>query len=701
MVKSKLVIAFIVAVITYFIDHRVYLIIINTLIPLIMAKDLIGFKEQIRLFINDGDPVKSVKISLNGVTIDGKELIGLKVLSTAYAFDSAFEEALTRARALIRLFSKYRAITLILPNGGYVIVIDRDIYRELIAELERLNINVTRINGFELANALKMRVRRRSLVRLPLLLLFIPMFIISSAYVLLVFPILYIIYSINDFSRRGLVVNVGFHNEVVRDLKAVMVMDNTMIRAEVMSLKSRINHVGASIFLMILSNDELRDWIKSTASKAYGKFLMLRHIRYFLSYKDLEIALRRIQQGEDIYSLYLASTTRFDSSFKWGWTPSIPISRILNTGYGRAWSMELNLVVFTPYSFQLISERRGIAMIGKDVNNREIYWSFNGSSPHVLIIGPTGAGKTTLAMSIAYQVKHKLRDKVKLVIIDPHGHTEILNKLMNIKIVDLRKSKIMTKRSSILIESVRFSNPLLSIGTEGALLRMAGINSSDISDINELVKRLRELSNDLILREAYYNLYNALTPIINYYNDLSDEALHDVYDLLNDDVIFIMRSILNSELLRYLTMLILLSLFEKAVSECRIPPCPLRYLVIIDEAHNVLKLPSEYMVLGVDDPLERMFRELRKFGVALLALMQPPLDALNEGILGNIGTSIILSGNSQYISHVMASMGNIDSDDATWLLSGRFRALVMRQGEPKPIKLSQLFVSKDIINEEK
>ncbi len=494
-------------------------------------------------------------------------------------------------------------------------------------------------------------------------------------------------------------INMGFNNEVVRDLRATMAMDNTMIKAEALSLRGRIHRARASVLFVVSSNDELRDWIKSTASRAYGKFLMLRHVKYFLSYKDLEVTLRRIQQGEDVYSLYLASTNRFDSSFKWRWMPSIPISKILGNNYGYTWSMELNLVTLTPFSFQLINERRGLAVIGRDVNDREISWSFIGSSPHVLIIGPTGAGKTTLAMGIAYQVKRRLGNKVKLVIIDPHGHTEVLGKLINVRVVDLNKSRILTSDSSVLIESIRLSNPLLSLGIEGALLRMAGIGGNGISSIDELMRRLRELSSDLILREAYYNLYNALAPIINYYDGLSGNALLNVRDLLNDDVIFVMRSMMNNELLRYLALLILLSISKKAISECPNPPCPLRYLVIIDEAHNILALPREYAVLGVDDPVERMFRELRKFGVALFMLMQPPLDIINEGVLGNVGTTVILSGNSQYVSHVVSSISGIDSDDAAWLLSGRFRALVMRQGEPKPIKLSWLYAPKELIME--
>ncbi len=305
-----------------------------------------------------------------------------------------------------------------------------------------------------------------------------------------------------------------------------------------------------------------------------------------------------------------------------------------------------------------------------------------------------------MAMSIAYQVKRRLGNRIKLIIIDPpHGHTEVLSRLINVRTIDLSRNRITVNEPSILIESVRLSNPLFAIGTEGALLRMASIGD-EISSIDELMRRLKELSSDLILKEAYYNLYNALAPIINYYNGVNNNALLNVYDLLNGDAIFTMRSILSNELLRYLTLLIILSISKKAISECPNPPCPLRYLVVIDEAHNVLKLPSEYRVLGVDDPVERMFRELRKFGVALFILVQPPLDALNEGVLGNIGTAIILSGgNSQYVSHVVSNISGIDGDDATWLLSGRFRALVLRQGEPKPIKLSRLHVPKELIME--
>ncbi len=94
MVRNKLVIAILVSLVIYLIDHRIYLIIINTLIPIILIKDLIRLREQVRLFINGGDPVESARIGLGGVMVNDRELVGLRILGVAYTFDSAFEEAL-------------------------------------------------------------------------------------------------------------------------------------------------------------------------------------------------------------------------------------------------------------------------------------------------------------------------------------------------------------------------------------------------------------------------------------------------------------------------------------------------------------------------------------------------------------------------------------------------------------------------------
>ncbi|WP_243679614.1 DUF87 domain-containing protein [Vulcanisaeta souniana] len=491
-------------------------------------------------------------------------------------------------------------------------------------------------------------------------------------------------------------VKFGFNNEAISDTRVTRALDMTALRANAFGL---ISNARADVMLVILPGEEMQERIKGIASRAYSNFLAFRHVKYFLSYKGVENAIRRVQQGEGIYSIYLVSTARFNSSFKWRRIQAPPFSRVLG-GVRRdyAWSMELDLVFLTPFVFPLVNEEHGLAMIGRDTNNNDVYWVFGKLSPHMLIVGPTGTGKTTLAMSMAYQVKRELGGTVRVLIIDPHGHTKHLGKLMRVNVVDLAGTKVITSDLSTLVESIRMSNPLLSVGTEGALLRMAGMGNGEVLGIDDLVGRIRKLANDLILKEAYYNLYNSLALLLNYYDHGEVKPL-DVNQLLNDDVIFMMGSIINDELLRYLTMLILLSVMRRAVMECRNPPCPLKYLVIIDEAHNVLGLPSEYKLLGVSNPVEKMLRELRKFGVALWVLMQPPVDVLDPSVLENMGTLVMLSGNSQYVSHLLPVISGISNDDALWLLSGRYKALVMRQGEPKPTRLVQLFVPRELIME--
>ncbi|MFP3236717.1 MAG: AAA family ATPase, partial [Vulcanisaeta sp.] len=96
--------------------------------------------------------------------------------------------------------------------------------------------------------------------------------------------------------------------------------------------------------------------------------------------------------------------------------------------------------------------------------------------------------------------------------------------------------------------------------------------------------------------------------------------------------------------------------------------------------------------------ISRMVREVRKFGIALVMLLQPPLDMLDPGILENLGTIVMLSGGHQYVSHLLNVISGIDGDDASWLLSGQYRALVMRHGA-RPIRLVRLYVPKGLLKD--
>ncbi|MGC9152738.1 MAG: helicase HerA domain-containing protein [Vulcanisaeta sp.] len=694
--RIKLFISLVIALTTYLLDHRVYLIVINTLIPVILLKDLMQLKDQVRLFINGGEPVRSVRVDLSGITIDGIKIVGLRVMSVPFTIDNAFEDSLVRARALINLLARYHAIAIILPRGGYVVGVKEDEQRDFILELNRLGVEVRRISGFELINAMRMSIKRRRITRLPILLIFFAVLALASAYALALFPIMYTLYSVVDLPSKRNVVHLDYDFEVVQDPRALRMVDNTSLRAEALSFRSRLVRENVHLMLVVSINEELRERIKEVASRSYSRFLAFRHVKFFISYKDVENTIKRMQHGEDVYLIYLVSTAKFDPLLKWRLITSASITKILGLSRSDAWSMELNTALFTPFFIYPSYEEHGLAVIGKSINNTYVSWNFSKLSPHLLIAGPTGAGKTTLAMSMIYQVKRKLRDNVKVIVIDPHGHTKKLTKLLGIDYVDLGKTRIITRDLHMLVDAVRMMNPLLSIGPEGALLSMVLTKDIRIANVGDLIDALGELSNDLILREAYYNLYNSLASLIKYYDH--ENTVLEVSQMLDRDVIFVMNPILGEEVARYLSALILYSIVRRAMLECRNPPCPLKYIVVIDEAHSILGFPSEYRLLGITNPLEKMLREVRKFGVAIWLLLQPPLDVLSPGILENIGTVIILSGNSQYVSHVMSVMSGIDNDDALWLLGGNYKALVMRQGEPKSSRVSQLYVVKELLS---
>jgi len=97
-VRIKIIVSIIISAIAYLLDHRVYLIIINILVPLILIKDLIESRDLIKLFVNDGEPVSHTKVDLSGVSIDGRRIVGFTVASTPITANQSFEEALVRAR---------------------------------------------------------------------------------------------------------------------------------------------------------------------------------------------------------------------------------------------------------------------------------------------------------------------------------------------------------------------------------------------------------------------------------------------------------------------------------------------------------------------------------------------------------------------------------------------------------------------------
>ncbi|WP_069806544.1 ATP-binding protein [Vulcanisaeta thermophila] len=610
--------------------------------------------------------------------------------NTQLSPDSQFQETIIRGRSFLRLLSMSKSI-LVIDQGRYIIV-TRDGGDDVIKEASKLGLSLRGIDGFELAKHLRLRIRRRGLsINMAFVALLVMLMIMARAIILGALLLTALVYALMDWPRNKYLVSMDYTYRAKGDPTLTNLVTTELIQSNYRVMRRGLENVN--VLVMLRPDNELRNVFETRATRDYGRFLLLKHIKYFIGYKRIENTLKRMNMGEEIYSATILSTAKIEGFMKWGKLyTTYSIMDLLHGGSGIP-SLELDLVVLTPHLMPLTNNERGLAIIGKDLEGNYVYWNPTNISPHVAILGPTGSGKTTLAMSIVKQVKTTLGDRIHVIIIDPHGHTTRLKRILNIKSIDMGRLKPAHMDSWSLITAVSFMNPLLALGTEGALIKMALTNN--VRSVNDLIKVLNSISSgDLILREAYYNLYNVLSPLIEYYRD---GELMSVADLLNGDYVVDLSNVHSKEVVRFITTLILSTLLIRAKMECKQPPCQLRYLVIIDEAHHVLGMSEELSALGVANPLEDIVREIRKFGVSMFILAQPPFNALTAGIMENMGTLIILSGNAQFSSHVASTISGITSDDLVWLTTGPFKALVLVQGRSVPYKLVSTYVTRELI----
>jgi hypothetical protein len=266
-----------------------------------------------------------------------------------------------------------------------------------------------------------------------------------------------------------------------------------------------------------------------------------------------------------------------------------------------------------------------------------------------------------------------------------------LRRVMDVFEVNLDLVKPILDKDSVLM-GLQAVNPVMMTGPEGALIRMG--MSREFRDINDLLGILDSLSRDLILREAYYRVSNVLQEVLNYY---SMGIKVGVDELLSRDSVIYMGSAGSEFLMRFLFTAILNSIVRRSRTECPDPPCSLRRIVFIDEAHFVLGGWSEYRLFALSSPVERLFRESRKYGVSIWLSTQPPLDVLGPTVVSNVGTTVILSGNPQYANHVGSVFAGITEEELGWISIGGRRALVILQGSSEPIRVAEMSIPRELL----
>ncbi|WP_069806545.1 hypothetical protein [Vulcanisaeta thermophila] len=64
--NTKLLMAVAISIATFLWNHTAYLVIVNTVVPLILINDFIRNLRSLRIFINDGEAVSKASIGLGG-----------------------------------------------------------------------------------------------------------------------------------------------------------------------------------------------------------------------------------------------------------------------------------------------------------------------------------------------------------------------------------------------------------------------------------------------------------------------------------------------------------------------------------------------------------------------------------------------------------------------------------------------------------
>jgi len=290
-----------------------------------------------------------------------------------------------------------------------------------------------------------------------------------------------------------------------------------------------------------------------------------------------------------------------------------------------------DLAPFSPWALLMSPSacREDSIVVGQDDAGRDVCINPEElKTPHMLAVGKTGAGKTTLGLSIAVQLRRKRG--VVPVVVDPHGHWAQLSKWFpDLQIIDAR----------------RYAPPLVlrdENDADGVLdaLRAAGVYIYDAhftvlfealrraaqerdASLGNVLKHLRQLRADPAFAFAVDSIYGRLSVMA--------QMQPAKIDLSRPIVVHSEGDTSPSSVMKLALWIIYFAVAAKAA--CPKPPCRMRMFLAIDEGHVLLKNM---------DALAKTWREVRKFGVEAAVFSQSVAD-IPRDIIENSGVKYVLA----------------------------------------------------------
>jgi len=284
-----------------------------------------------------------------------------------------------------------------------------------------------------------------------------------------------------------------------------------------------------------------------------------------------------------------------------------------------------DLAEFTPYALMLTPSECGenAVKIGVDDAGREVCVSLDElQTPHMFFTGKTGAGKTTLGMSIALQL---WRRGVAPVAVDPHGHWLSLARHMPLQAVDARIYAPPLRLTDaedvdLLLDVLRASGiQVYDVHYTVLYNALSKCGGTTLSQLPDCLLKVRDLTTAWAV-DAVYGRLAALAALKTAQVDPSRPLVVHTAGSTTPDA-------------RMKLILWAIWLVVTAKAACPKPPCKTRWLLFIDEAHALMRDVSY---------IASVWRELRKFGVSAVLATQSVSD-IPQPLIENSGVKAVLA----------------------------------------------------------
>jgi hypothetical protein len=290
-----------------------------------------------------------------------------------------------------------------------------------------------------------------------------------------------------------------------------------------------------------------------------------------------------------------------------------------------------DLAPFSPWALLMSPSvcREDSIIIGQDDAGRDVCINPEElKTPHMLAVGKTGAGKTTLGLSIAVQLRRKRG--VVPVIVDPHGHWAALAKwLPDVQIIDARRlaPPLVLKDEDdvdILLDALRAAGIQIFDAHFTVLLEtLRRATQEGDASLGNVLRHLRQLRADPAFAFAVDSIYGRLAVMA--------QMQPAKVDLSKPIVVHSEGDTSPSSIMKLALWITYFAVAAKAT--CPKPPCKMRMFLAVDEGHVLLKNM---------DALAKTWREVRKFGVEAAVFSQSVAD-LPRDILENSGVKFVLA----------------------------------------------------------